>query len=166
MCLDQFMEQNGIPLIPISITLAALGFSIFSTIYSNLVHDAEMAEGNVFQSSGTSYRYWRKASNNFRELARSRAYSANLCYLSLLFIIAALITYFTPLTKYVCFATFVIGVMLLIVALIFAAFFVGYRRATKRASKKRGGFRRCLLKLLHRFLWPVNPNVKRLTENY
>jgi dolichol kinase len=162
MWLTQFIEQNGVPLIAISVTLAALGFSIFSSIYSNLVHSAQMADGNAIQGDATARRNWLKLSIHLRELARSRAYSANLCYLGLLFTIFTLIIYFTPLTEYVCFATLVISLVLLITALVFASFLVGSKRSGKRKVKKRGNFCDRLMKLLFRVLWPVDSNVKRL----
>jgi hypothetical protein len=150
MWLTQFLEQHGVLVIPVSLTLAALGFSIFGTIYSNLIHNAEMAEGNLIQRTvGTrAYSYWCKASKNFRELAKLRAYTANLFFWSLVAIIVSLIAHFAPWPEKVCPITFIIAVSLLIIAIVIVPFKC-----------------ECLLKLLWIFRLPVKPRVEKLTED-
>ncbi|HEY55487.1 MAG TPA: hypothetical protein G4N91_04345 [Dehalococcoidia bacterium] len=168
MSLAQLMDLYGVALIAIAFTLAALGFSIFNTVYSSLVHNAEMAEGNSLQSNTMTRSYWRKAMNNFRELARSRAYSANLCYLSLLSIATTLILYLISapnfsgtVINWFCVGTFLLALVLLGSALVFATFLIGYRKAIKPQSKEHG----FLLRLLRKFFWPVYADVKGLTED-
>jgi hypothetical protein len=164
------MGAYGIPIIAVSVTLAALGFSIFSTVYSNLVHSAEMADGNAIQSGGRkSYLYWSGLSNHLRELVKSRAYSANLCYLSLLSIVATLILYLISapdfsgtLMKSFCAGTFVLSVVLLGVALFFATFLWGHKRAKGQKGKEHKGFLWLLLKVLRKVFWPVYAHAERL----
>ena len=167
-CLSQLLgrEENVIPIITISLTLAALGFSIFGTIYSNLIHNAEMAWGNMLQcnTGDTALSYWRKAERNFRRLAKVRAYLANFCYLSLLFIIATLILYLFSCTCYSI--TFLIAIVFLFMALV-VAFVVALLPCRcwnyiKPKTKKRRMFSRCLLRVW-RLLWPLDTGVPRLT---
>ena len=160
-CLTQFLGEHGVLVITISLTLAALGFSIFGSIYSNLIHNAEMAKGNALQCNGISKAYWLQVLRNFRRLARSRAITTNLCFWSLVLIIIALIMFVLPL-KNSCsgaiaiLVTFFIALALLITALLFAGLLVGYKR--------RGKLIKCLLKL-----WcirhPISPNPPRLPED-
>jgi len=160
-CLIQLLKQQGMPIIAVFLTLAALGFSIFGTIYSNLIHNAEMAEGNALQPNVILQAYWLKASRRFRGLARSRAYSANLCFWSLLLIIITLILFFTPL-RIPCLVTFIIAGVFLVIALIVAKRLCGYKKSSKLETKRDG-------KLINCFLWcrcwPINPDVPRLTED-
>jgi hypothetical protein len=170
MCLTQFLGQYGMPLIAICLTLAALGFSIFGTIYSNLVHSAEMAEGNALQSKGKPFQYWGNLSCTLRNLVRSRAYSANLCYLSLLLTIVSLVLLLFSAPNFThtlrmgfCIGTFKVAVALLFAALFVAAFYSGYKKSIKLEIKRHGKLCKCLLKLL-RLFWPVNPD-PRLTKD-
>jgi hypothetical protein len=100
MCFTQFMVENGIGIIAIFATLAALGFSIFGAIYSNYTHNIRMADASAFQcisegsrQSWRSYQSWRRVSVDFRGLAIRRAYTASLFFWSLFFTIVTLILY-------------------------------------------------------------------------
>jgi hypothetical protein len=183
MCLAQFMDQYGITLIAIIFTLAALGFSIFGSIYSNLVQNERIAEINKLQSNKESRLYWVRISRHFRDLARSRAYSTNLCAWSLLFAIVTLVLYLISapsfsgtVINWFCVGTFSFAVMFLGISVSLAAFYSGSK---KTAEVKVNKLCRCLLKLLG-FLWklfvyfwkslylqrPANPDVKKFTKDY
>ena len=123
------------------LAIEVLGFSIFASIYSNLTHNAEMADGNALQGNEISILYWRKLSNKLRGLARSRAYSANWCFWGLVASIITLATQF-------CLIAFSISIIFLCIALALARFDL--------TSKKFG-------KRLLSIPCPINPNVKRLT---
>jgi len=149
------LEERAYEILGILLTLAVLGFSIFGSVYSNLMRNAEMADGNELQCNVISKVYWIKASRHFRGLARSRAITANLCCWSLGFIIITLIVFFS-LRGYFCLATFIIAVIFLIVASFFTVVLFG--------RKGQGELTKCLLKLWCMRL-PINPAVQRLTED-
>jgi len=133
------------------LTLSALGFSIFASIYSNLLHTAEMADGNALQGNEISKPYWCKASNRLRNQVKLRAYSANCCFYSLISIIVCLaIIIACTETPHWWLIPFGISIVFLIIALT-----VPYSESCKRFGKWLSKLR----------CWPITPEPKRLTED-
>ena len=154
-----FMKDNeGTVIIAALLTLAALGFSIYGAIYSNITHNIEMADGNA--------RF--DLSKNLRKLAIRRAHTANLFYLSLVLTIATLLLYLIAypgfdnnalMNAYA--GTFVVAVVLLIIAAVMVMLPLG--KDIRRKCNKPNRFWRCLkklcrflLKTLLRVIWPID----------
>jgi Flp pilus assembly protein TadB len=190
MCFAQFIENNGVGIIAIFVTLAALGFSIFGTIYSNITQNIKMADVNASNnndgrgkndSKNKIHKRWTELSNHLRGQARRRAYSSNLCFWSLLTSIIALITYAVCSSEWTYSVILIIAAILLIIAVIIAWVPLKTEESNKRQDKKRCRFCRCFLRSLRVFcyiiglpLWlllgifcclenyPVNPEVEKL----
>jgi hypothetical protein len=167
MCFAQFMENNGIGIIAIFITLAALGFSIFSAIYSNYTHNIRMADASAvqcinegFRQSWRSYQSWHRVSIDFRDFAIRRAYTASLFAWSLFFAIVTLILYLIATPNFTNDAlnrsflgTSAFALLLFVTAVTIALF------KCKRLLKffnRRCWLIRCLISQLVRF--PVKPD--------
>jgi hypothetical protein len=157
MCLAQFLQSNDwTPVIAAFITLAALGFSIFGAIYSNLTHNVRMADGNARQSTGEAKSYWRESLAIFKEQAKRRAYSASLFCWSLFLSIVTLILYqvgepdFTnAVINVFCVVTFAVAVLLFGVALKIVVF---------KLDRLVEFFGRCRCPIRCLVRWPVNPD--------
>lgn len=102
---DSPLRQKVFVVAPILLAIEILGLSVFAQIYSNSIHNADMADVNMYSygllSEATSkskrmqdtYKKiaqgWLTASKGFRDIAKLRAHSFNLCVWSLIFLAVA-----------------------------------------------------------------------------
>jgi predicted PurR-regulated permease PerM len=90
-----YLSTNDTAIIAAILTITVLGFSIFASLYSSLLHNAETADGNMLQSNKVQAQtYWIRFSAILREQVQSRAFSANLCFWSLVSFIATFILHY------------------------------------------------------------------------
>jgi len=103
-------KQDQLTVLTVSLAIEVLGFSVFAQIYSNLIQSANTADANMhaygllsdiaLKDSKEQATYkkiaqgWLTASKKFRGGAKLRAYSANSCLWSLLFLGITLVIFF------------------------------------------------------------------------
>lgn len=92
----QYLSENDIGIIAVILTITVLGFSIFASLYSNLLHNAETADGNMLDSKKNvrARNYWITLSATLRNQVQSRALSANLCFCGLVSFIPTFILHY------------------------------------------------------------------------